>query len=282
MLSRQLPSEFRPWPVVAVGGLSVTASTLADTTSDMIDYCRGTSRQARPIVITSINGQVLSLCARDAGVLQLFAKADIVHCDGQPLVLLSRLRGAGAIPERVATTDLYPAVAEQAARRQVTFYLLGGSEDANRRAADNSIAANPGLTIVGRSHGYLSRDDEARVVAEIAALKPDILWVGLGAPREQEFCVRHRDALSGVAIIKTSGGLFDFLSGAKKRAPVLVQRAGFEWLFRLLLEPRRLGWRYLVTNPHALMIMIRDLLAPRPSHASLDRIGKPGSDSLPS
>jgi N-acetylglucosaminyldiphosphoundecaprenol N-acetyl-beta-D-mannosaminyltransferase len=281
MLSRDLPSEFRPWPVIEVGGIAVTASTLADATRDMLDYCVGPNRRAKPLFITSVNGQVLSICARNAGTRDLFRQADIVHCDGQPLVLLSRLSGAVAFPERVATTDLYPAVAALAAKRGATFYLLGGSEEANKRAAENSIAASPGLNIVGRSHGYLSPEDEARVVADIAALKPDILWVGLGAPREQAFCLRHREALSGVGIVKTSGGLFDFLSGEKKRAPLAVQKAGFEWLFRLLLEPRRLSWRYFVTNPHAMLIMARDLVLARSSaNPGSGRLNRASSDGL--
>ncbi len=97
------------------------------------------------------------------------------------------------------------------------------------------------------------------MVAEIAALKPDVLWVALGAPREQEFFARHRAALAGVGVVKTSGGLFDFLAGAKRRAPAALQRAGLEWLFRLALEPRRLFMRYLVTNPHALVVMLRTI-----------------------
>ena len=90
-------------------------------------------------------------------------------------------------------------------------------------------------------------------------MQPDVLWVSLGVPLEQAFCNRHKEALSGVGIIKTSGGLFDFLSGAKTRAPAWVQKLGFEWLYRLLLEPRRLLGRYVTTNPHALMIMVKTM-----------------------
>ena len=96
-------------------------------------------------------------------------------------------------------------------------------------------------------------------MAEIARLKPDILWVSLGVPLEQDFCNRHKDALSGVGIIKTSGGLFDFLAGAKGRAPAWVQKLGFEWRYRLMLEPRRLLKRYVTTNPHALLIIAKTM-----------------------
>ncbi len=252
-------------PTIAIGGLDIAASTLADAARDMVDYCAGAERGNDPVVSSSVNGQVLSLCARDARTRDLFSQADVLHCDGQPLVLLSRLLGPRALPERVATTDLYPAVAALAAQRGVSFYLLGASAEVNRRAVANSLAAHEGLRIVGASHGYLSRGEEDAVVAEIAALKPDILWVSLGAPREQLFCARHRGALAGIGIIKTSGGLFDFLAGARRRAPGPMQRAGLEWLFRLCLEPRRLLLRYLVTNPHALLIILSALWRSKPA-----------------
>jgi exopolysaccharide biosynthesis WecB/TagA/CpsF family protein len=79
----------------------------------------------------------------------------------------------------------------------------------------------------------------------------------MGAPRELAFAVRNRDLLTGVGLIKTSGGLFDFLSGRNRRAPAWMQAAGLEWLHRLALEPRRLFYRYLTTNPHALYVLLR-------------------------
>lgn len=249
----------RSRPTLHVAGLPICVTTIADAARDMVDYCAGPSRRPEPVVSTSVNGQVLSVCSRDRRVRDLFAAADVIHSDGQPLVLFSRLLGPRRLPERVATTDLFPAVAALAAERGTTFYLLGASEAVNREAVARSRAAHPGLAIVGASHGYLTPAAEAEVVAEIARLKPDVLWVSLGVPREQEFCARHRAALTGVGIVKTSGGLFDFLAGARRRAPAALQRTGFEWLFRLALEPRRLFMRYLVTNPHALVVMLRTM-----------------------
>ena len=225
----------------------------------MIDYCLAPRRPSMPLVMTSINGQTLSLCANDQQVYEAFRQADVIHCDGQPLVILSRMLGRQPLPERVATTDLFPAVARKAALSGTTFYLLGATASINREAVARSRKAFPGLQIVGASHGYLSAAQEEAVVAEIAGLKPDVLWLSLGVPLEQEFCNRHKDALSGVGIIKTSGGLFDFLAGAKSRAPAWVQKGGFEWLYRLMLEPRRLFARYVSTNPHALLIIAKTL-----------------------
>ena len=118
--------------------------------------------------------------------------------------------------------------------------------------------AYPKLSIVGASHGYLDGDALTAKLAEIDALGPDILWLGLGVPREQLFFRAHAARLSNVGLIKTSGGLFDHMAGKIARAPSLIQRLGFEWLWRMLMEPRRLAWRYLSTNPRAVYAILRN------------------------
>ena len=90
----------------------------------------------------------------------------------------------------------------------------------------------------------------------INAAKPDILWIGLGVPLEQQFAVRNKHRFHNVGLIKTSGGLFDVLSGRKSRAPQWIITAGFEWAYRWYLEPARLAGRYLLTNPHALYLLL--------------------------
>ncbi len=247
--------------VVRVGPFPVDAVDIQETAHAFIDYCRSAerARATRPIYSTSLNGQVISLCAQDRELKEAILSADSVNADGQPLVLLSRYLCANPLPERVATTDLFPAVARLAAQAGVSFYMLGAAEEVNRRAVEATLAAYPGLRIVGRRNGYFAPGEEAAIVEEIVRLKPDVLWVSLGVPLEQRFCVRNLDALKGVAIVKTAGGLFDFLSLAKPRAPRWMQRIGMEWPFRVCLEPQRLAMRYLVTNPHALFLMLRDL-----------------------
>lgn len=253
------PLERRP--LAHIGRLPIDAVDIQETAQAFIDYCQSAQRWIadRPLYSTSVNGQVISLCARDGALTEMIRSADSVNADGQPLVFLSRYLCANPLPERVATTDLFPVVARLAAKAGVTFYLLGGSEEVNRKAVEASLAAHPSLRIVGRRNGYFARAEEAGVVAEIARLKPDVLWVSLGVPLEQQFCLRNLNALRGVGIVKTSGGLFDFLSLAKPRAPVWMQKIGLEWLFRMSLEPRRLFLRYLVTNPHALFLMVANL-----------------------
>jgi exopolysaccharide biosynthesis WecB/TagA/CpsF family protein len=218
-------------------------------------------------VITSANGQVISLCARDPSLRSLFLSADVIHADGTPMVLASRVKCEPALPERVATTDLFHDVARLAQAEEVSFYLIGATRDVIKAAAANVRAMYPELVLAGFQHGYLRReDDEAKAVADINAARPDILWVGMGTPAELAFSLRNRDLLTNVGLVKTSGGLFDHLSGRFRRAPPWMQSAGLEWLHRLALEPYRLSSRYLATNPHALFLLLtgaRDRRAPR-------------------
>lgn len=250
-------------PTVSIGGLPIAVIDRNQSARLMVDLA--VSRRASgspPPVITSANGQVISLCARDPVVRALFLCADLIHADGMPLVFASRLRCRMALPERVATTDLFHDVARQAEATGASFYLLGGTRDVIKEAVANVRAMYPRLAIAGFRHGYSRRDgDEAEVIAGVDAARPDILWIGMGAPLELAFSLRNRERFKNVGLIKTSGGLFDFLSGRNGRAPEWMQSTGLEWLHRLALEPRRLLLRYLTTNPHALYVLLT-------SHAS--------------
>lgn len=245
-------------PVVTIGGLPIAVIDRASSAELMVDVAlarRGTAQP--PLIFTSANGQVLSLCDRDARVRDLFLQSDLIHADGMPLVFVSRLFHKTPLPERVATTDLIHDAAAVAQRRGARFYFLGATKAVVNQAVQRAKALHPQLDIVGYNSGYLRREgDEERVIAEINRAQPDILWLGLGAPAEQDFAVRNRDRLHGVGLIKTSGGLFDFLSGKNSRAPAWMQRAGMEWAYRIYLEPRRLAGRYLMTNPHALFLLL--------------------------
>lgn len=244
--------------LVTIGGLPISVIDRAGSAQLMIEAAlarRGTATP--PLIFTSANGQVLSMCARHSHIRDLFLAADLIHADGMPLVYASRLLCRSPLPERVATTDLFHDVARLAQRRRARFFLLGASDAVVEQAARRVRALYPGLDLAGQCSGYLRRrGDEERIVARINDARPDILWLGLGAPREQEFAQRHRDRLCGVGLIKTLGGLFDFLSGKNSRAPQWMQSACLEWAYRTCREPRRLGGRYLMTNPHAALLLL--------------------------
>ncbi|TXN06763.1 WecB/TagA/CpsF family glycosyltransferase [Methylobacterium sp. WL103] len=246
-------------PQVILGGLPIAITDCA-TAADMLVNLALSRRGAfkPPAIVTSANGQVLSLCARDREVRRMFDACDLCHADGMPLVFASYLqRRTPRLPERVATTDLFHSVAQVAVRRRISFYLLGSTDAGMDLASANVRRIYPDLELVGAHHGYLDEAGAEEQVRRIAQAQPDILWIGMGVPREQRFALRWREALAGVGVIKTSGGLFDFLSGAQRRAPNWMQQAGLEWVFRAWQEPDRLMLRYLTTSPHALYLLLR-------------------------
>jgi N-acetylglucosaminyldiphosphoundecaprenol N-acetyl-beta-D-mannosaminyltransferase len=248
----------REWPTSFLGRLPIVQADTETSAAGFIRQAllqRGSGR--RPFSSTSANGQVLALCGKDDAFLKLMHQANQIHADGMPMVLYSRWFSANPLPERVATTDLVQAVARHAEQAGVSFYFLGASEEVNAAAVKAMREAHPKLVFAGRRNGYFERTEEDEVVAAINAAKPDILWIGLGVPLEQQFVSRNIDQLTNVGVIKTSGGLFDFLSGKNSRAPGWMQSAGLEWVYRAFLEPRRLGMRYLTTNPQAISALFR-------------------------
>jgi N-acetylglucosaminyldiphosphoundecaprenol N-acetyl-beta-D-mannosaminyltransferase len=219
-------------PVATIGGLPIAVIDRAGSAALMVDTALARRNTAqRPLVFTSANGQVLSMCARDARIRDLFLSADLIHADGMPLVFVSRFLNKTPLPERVATTDLFHDTAIVAQQRGASIYLLGATKAIVDQAVRRTRELYPMLKIAGYSSGYLRRDgDEERIIADI----------------------NH----AGVGLIKTSGGLFDFLSGKNSRAPAWIQRFGLEWAYRIYLEPRRLAGRYLMTNPHAIFLLL--------------------------
>ena len=241
-----------------LGGLPVVVVDRQEAARVIVDEALKRHNMWRyPAYLTSTNGEVTYRCDVDQKERSLFLQADAISADGMFHVFVSRLKSDVALPERVATSDLFYDVAERAQSAGATMYMLGATAAANQAAVDAVRAEFPGLRLIGHRHGYFdSPADEIAVCNEIAKLAPDILWVSMGVPREQEFAVRNRARLASVGVIKTSGGLFDFLSGNAVRAPLWMQNVGLEWLWRLSQEPRRLAWRYIKTNPRALYLLL--------------------------
>jgi len=172
-------------PLIWLGGLPLAAIDRLGSARLLLDLARAPrSSRRRPPVITSANGQVISMAARDGMIRRLFLAADLIHADGMPLVFASRLKSPIALPERVATTDLFHDVARLAEVDGSSFYLLGAEAGVIEGAVRNIRERYPRLAIAGYRSGYFDVD-ENRIVEEINAAAPDVLWVGMGVPRER-------------------------------------------------------------------------------------------------
>ena len=235
-----------------IGGLEVDNLTRDELAARMVADAKTAGE--RPRLVFSVNGEGVSRAASDNVFRAAMQQADIRHADGMSVVFASRLFSATPLTERVATTDFFHDAAAAAEKVGLSFYFLGGTEETARAAFDTARKMYPNLRWAGYRSGYFSQSDEPAICREIVASGADILWVGLGRPKQEAFCLRNADRLKGVTWLKTCGGLFDFLAGNNRRAPAWMQATGLEWLYRTLQEPRRLLRRYLTTNPHAIWL----------------------------
>jgi len=236
------------------GGDRLAAARGIPARVDRTTTTEDTDQQRRPKLVFASNGHAIALAAQDQNFRATLAQADIIHADGQAAVFASRLTDT-PIPERSATTDFIHDASRLAAQHGLRFFLLGATEEANAEAARVLRETYPGLQIVGRRHGYFSRDEEDEICDEINLTQPDVIWVGLSVPLEYEFSVRNKARLRAGWLV-TCGGCYNFVTGTYKRAPGWMQAVGLEWLFRLVKEPKRLFWRYAVTNPLAIFLLL--------------------------
>jgi N-acetylglucosaminyldiphosphoundecaprenol N-acetyl-beta-D-mannosaminyltransferase len=256
------PAPQKPLDTVPIGGFNTVIATAAQFADRMVADCLAARANQKagapstPKLAFSSNGQGVSLAGADPSFAEVMNTADFVHADGMSVVFASRLPGRKRLPERIATTDFFHDAAEAAMKADLSFYILGGSEAQNLGAYEAIRTLYPTLRLAGRRNGYFKREEDADVCAEIVAAGTDVLWVGLGKPLQERWSVENRERLAGVGWLKTCGGLYAFLAGEARRAPDWAQSMGLEWAWRMLQEPGRLAWRYFVTNPHAIYLML--------------------------
>ncbi len=193
-----------------------------------------------------MNAAKLVALRGDPRLRAIVEECEVVSADGQPVVWASKLLG-DPLPERVNGTDLMHRLFAESERRGYGVFVLGAKQEVLDQAVANLRAAHPALRIAGARNGWFPDSESAAVAAEIAAAKPDILFVAISSPRKEIFLAEHGRTL-GVPLIMGVGGSIDIVAGVTRRAPRWMRSAGLEWLFRLAQEPRRLGRRYVVTN----------------------------------
>ena len=201
----------------------------------------------RGTLIAHINASNYYSLVRRPAIRDRLVRDGVLLLDGIGLKIGGFILGHSHLPD-LNGTDLFPLVMERIRHRDLRLFLLGGRREVAERAASSIGRRYPKAHVVGFHTGYFGSKEESHIVDEIRKHRPHALLVGLGFLRQEEFALRYLDELE-VPLIWTVGGLFDFLSGAKPRAPRLLRKCRLEWLFRLLLEPRRMWHRYLVAAP---------------------------------
>jgi N-acetylglucosaminyldiphosphoundecaprenol N-acetyl-beta-D-mannosaminyltransferase len=247
----------RPIPI---WGLPLAPLTFAQTL-DKVDML---IRDGRPSYFITANLHYAMLTARDASLGPLNAGAAFVLADGMPLVWASRWR-MRQLPERVAGSDLVPALCARAAERGHRVFLLGGALGVADEAAARLRERYPALQIAGTAAPDLAAmtdEKQRQLFAGIRATRPQILFAAFGQPKGELWLAEHGAEL-GVPVTVQIGASLDFLASRVPRSPRWMQRVGLEWVYRLWREPRRLVGRYSSNGLFALRMLARDAISRR-------------------
>lgn len=224
------------------------------TTEQALQLIAGFVEQGTPHQVVTVNPEFVMTAQRLPAFRDVINGADLRIPDGVGLLWAARRLGT-PLQERVAGSDMIPLIAQQAARLGHRMFLLGAAPGVAEKAAARLVHLAPGVMIVGTYAGSPAVEEEDEIVELIRTLAPDILLVAYGAPRQELWIARNLDRL-GVPVAMGVGGAFDFLAGVTRRAPLWVQRLGFEWLHRLIHQPWR--WRRQLDIPRFMWHVVRE------------------------
>lgn len=218
---------------VEIMGIPVNKVTLEEASNKVKGFLK---EGGGPYMVVTPNSIITNMSISDKELREAIASSDLSIPDGWGIILASKILGS-PLKERVTGIDLMTKICEMAAKEGYKVFLLGGREGVAERAADALRSMMPGLEIVGTHHGYFESDDE--VLKLINGSGADILFVAMGAPKQELWMLRNRDRLN-VSVMMGVGGSFDVLSGESKRAPAWMRKFGLEWLYRFMTNPRRI------------------------------------------
>ena len=191
---------------------------------------------------------------KDPVLAESVKACEVINIDGMGVVFGARFLGHH-VPERVAGGDLFHELLAMSAKREFPVCLRGATEEVVSKTVEVAKTQNPNLNIAGFNNGYFWDDEEA-VVTKIRESGAKLLFVAITSPKKENFINKWQDKL-GVDVVMGVGGTFDVAAGKVKRAPQWMQKAGLEWLYRVIQEPSRMWRRYLVTNSKFAWLLIK-------------------------
>jgi N-acetylglucosaminyldiphosphoundecaprenol N-acetyl-beta-D-mannosaminyltransferase len=259
---------------IRIGKLLVDNTTIKDAGLYVADLAKQRSRLPTPVLLTSVNAQAVLIAEESKRFAHILNESALSIADGMSIVIASRLLST-PLNERVAGVDLVEELCKLCAFEGLSVYFVGGRSGAASQTAEILVRRYPGLIVAGIDcppYGFEnSRNENEKVLQRIRTAAPDLLFVALGTPKQEYWTADNLSELKvGVAI--PVGAAFEMIAGLVPRAPRLLQSIGMEWLFRLVLEPRRLWRRYLLGNPRFIKLLARQFVDGRRRIPASDRI----------
>ena len=220
---------------VDILGVNVDAMTMSESVAQIETYMAG----EEPVMIATANAEMIMRATQDEELRDILNRAAIVTADGAGTVWAARHLGY-EMPERVAGYDLAQQLMKNSVQQGQRIYFFGSAPGVAEKAKAKAEQLYPGIQIVGTRDGYFTEADEPAIIEDIKAKRPHLLLVALGVPKQEKWLAKHQAEL-GVPVAIGVGGTLDVMAGVMKRAPLWMQKAKLEWLFRGMLQPKRAG-----------------------------------------
>ena len=236
-------------------GITVDALSMKET----VDKIENTIINKKQIHHSVINAGKVVLMQKDENLKQSVLEASLINADGQGVVWAARFLGE-EIPERVSGIDLMQKLVAISHEKGYKCFFFGATDNIVKEVVKRYSQLYSKDIIAGYMHGYYNIKDEADIVRDIAQSGANILFVAITSPKKEIFLNKFKKELGNVNFIMGVGGSFDVVSGEINRAPLFMQRYGFEWFYRFLQEPRRMWKRYLIGNFNFLFLILKEKL----------------------
>jgi N-acetylglucosaminyldiphosphoundecaprenol N-acetyl-beta-D-mannosaminyltransferase len=249
----------RSVPVVRIGGIPITALTYEEA----LEVFLGAPAAHRRLAVHFCTAHTIVESTADERLRAGLQDGGFDVPDGVPLTWVGRARGHRI--ERVCGLDVLPDLVDRGRTVGLRHFFYGGDEGAAQQLASRLADRFPGMIVAGTEtppFRPLTDEEDAAMVTRLNAARPDVVWVGLGTPKQDFWLADHRDRLDA-ALLMAVGAAFDIIGGRRPRAPRIMQEMGLEWLFRLLQEPRRLLRRYTTINARFVAIAATDIVRDR-------------------
>lgn len=229
---------------------------------DFSNYIDEAIKRKEPKYIVTCNVDHVVKMKKNQNFSIVYKKADAIVVDGMPILWTSKLKRT-PLKQKISGSDILPTLGDHFAEKKYKLFFLGGEEGIAEKAKDNLQKVFNDLNVVGcysPPYGFeKSMEENAKLISLLKKAKPDILFVGLGAPK-QELWISQYYKEYDVPISIGIGGTFDLLSGNLRRAPKLIQKLGLEWFWRLIQEPGRLWKRYIIEDSMFILLFIKELI----------------------
>lgn len=220
---------------VNILGVNVDSVTMDEAIAQVENYMENRAN----VMIATANAEMIMRATHDAELMQILNEAALVVPDGAGTVWAAHHLGAD-MPERVAGYDLAQELMRRAPEKKQRIFFFGSAPGVADKAKAKAEKLYPGIQIVGTRNGFFTKKDEPAIIQQIKEANPDLLLAALGVPKQEKWLYKYQKELN-VPVSIGVGGTFDVMAGVMKRAPLWMQKAKLEWLFRGMLQPKRAG-----------------------------------------